>query len=384
MSPPAQLARHAAGPAAHAGGILALQHGPWRVLYLGAVEQGMTYVPARAACAAGGSDGWCEPSVIGFEYVRTAAAAGLAFGALWQPPQPPPAASTARALAAAAAADALAEERARVLCIGLGAGSLPLWCAHHCVGLRVLCIELHPLVAQVAAEQLRNPLPFELLFDDGAGAVGKMARAQQATRGDAGAPRAQGAGSAQAGSAAAASPGGRVRCIFLDAYDSQGRVPAHLQGRAFLADCAALLCPELGLLVANVWHGAPGSAQHGEMAAFARAAESEVGPVWGVPVHGQEANLVLVALRRPRAADARGALPQLTAMAAEALAHARAEEQRPFAPEVIAILERLAGVGPACGVCSDPGAQAIIPLEQLLRGQATLALDSDSDTAESS
>lgn len=324
MTPPTELLRLRAGPAALCGGISAVVHGPWRVLYLGRVEQGMTYAPVGE----GGAPARCDPSVIGFEYVRTAAAAAFAFGRLWELPP-------------ARAEPHLGAER--VLCIGLGAGSLPLWLSHHCPHLSVACVELHGLVAQVAAQQLLNPLPFELAIGDGGSVLAQMAAAQRAR----------------------APARGSVRAILLDAYDSAGRVPAHLRGRAFLADCAAVLCPARGVLIANVWHGPAGSAQHAELAAFARAAEAEVGRVYGVRVHGQEANLVLVALRGPR--------PPLGAAAAEALAPAHAL-QPALAPEVLTILDRLgAGLGGDSSLL--PGAP-IISLEQLLLGRTTELDDS--------
>ncbi|KAJ1632837.1 hypothetical protein T492DRAFT_904689 [Pavlovales sp. CCMP2436] len=326
MTPPQELAAFAAGLAAH-GGVSATAHGPWRVLYLGRVEQGMTYAPttagagARAAVGGGGSvrrqPPPCDPSVIGFEYVRTAAAVALALGALWRPCAP--------------------GERERVLCVGLGAGSLPLWTAHHCAHLRTCAVELHALVAEVAAQHLRNPLSFELELADGAAALARLAAAR-----------------ARAGEPAGA---GSARCIFLDAYDAKGRVPEHLRRAGFLADCAAVLRPD-GVLVANVWDGPAGSWQRKQMGAFARAAEAAVGPVYGVAVRGQEANLVLVALRRaPTGGPGAGREP-LRALAAEALAHARGAHP-PFAAEVLTIVERL---------CLDgvDSWREIVPLEQLL------------------
>jgi hypothetical protein len=98
------------------------------------------------------------------------------------------------------------------------------------------------------------------------------------------------------------------------------------------------------------------------MAAFARAAEAAIGGVFAIAVRGQEANLVLVAVRgAPAGTRAAGEVSALVTLAAQALAHARAGAAPAYAPEVIEILERLA---------TDARApqQEIVPLHQLLTG----------------
>jgi hypothetical protein len=403
MSPPRDLIRFRAGPPEHGGGIVARAHGPWRVLNLGRVEQGMTFCPQheRAGCPpcpsrvgrtataqrahksdAQPGDGEeeqeeqeegegeqppplivCDPSVIGFEYVRTAAAAALVLGELWRRPPPTPVAAAAGAPDLAPAVAAAAEQ---LVAVGLGAGSLPLFFKHHCPWLRVRALELYPLVAEVAREHLGNPLPFETVFGDGAVALKRMAaeparaeceRAPAGRAAPSGArtpPPGEGAVSADAtceGEASAGATSAGAACIFLDAYDSRGQVPAHLQQPDFLADCAAHLRPR-GVLVANVWNGPAGSAPFARMLAFARAAEQAVGPVFAVPVRGQEANLVLVSLRRALnglatdGADGPGSVSPLTGMARAAADYARKCARPPFAPEVVAILERMASDRP--------------------------------------
>ena len=100
---------------------------------------------------------------------------------------------------------------------------------------------------------------------------------------DAAACRADGAG------------GGSIDALLLDAYDSEGRVPAHLQAERFVRDAAAALSPG-GVVVANLFDSS--EVARAESKAFGRRLRDDVGPVYALRVVGHEANIILLAIKR--------------------------------------------------------------------------------------
>lgn len=284
MTPEEEILRVASPEGAH-GVVRVLAHGPWRVLYLGRVEQGMTYVPSDGASS-------CDPGVIGFDYVRTAAAVLVgACGLRRRVPAAGPGAG--------------------VVCIGLGAGSLPAFLAHHFPWLPVRVVELDVTVVAAARDALRNPLRFHVDVGDG----------QEGLR----------------------NAKGTARAVFLDAYDGQGRVPVHLRQETFLRECAAALVPG-GILATNVFHGEPGSAAVVEAEAFATLVEKHVGPVHSVVVGGQHANLILVAMKgQATRQGATAALQKAVEQTASDLASEAAQGVRPVMEEAfLRVLRALA------------------------------------------
>eukprot|EP00854_Cymbomonas_tetramitiformis_P004724 gene4724-5778_t len=87
---------------------------------------------------------------------------------------------------------------------------------------------------------------------------------------------------------------GDVSCIFLDAYDSEGNVPAHLEASSFLKACVDALAPG-GIIVANLFNGCPGESRRAGMLSYAEKLRRAVGaPVYSVKVVQQTGNAILV------------------------------------------------------------------------------------------
>ena len=236
-------------------------HGPWRVLWLDGVEQGMTYHPRDLAAPRAASSP-VDASVVGFDYQRTMVAAATAL------------------LDDGRHVDR-AESTPRVLLVGLGAGSCAAALHAHARGAwRVEAVELCAAVAaaaarvhsvafdvdgHVAASRQRGNSPIRVTIADAAVHMAALARGA-----DGAAP---------------------LRLVLLDAYDGRGRVPAHLQRAPFLRDLAASLAPG-GAVLANLFHG-----RHTE---FARALRRALGGrVFSLRVKGHEQNIVLLATKGP-------------------------------------------------------------------------------------
>ena len=206
-----------------------------------------------------------------FEYVRTMVASAVGFAGLAGQGSSP----------------------RRVLCIGLGAGAMPAFLAHALPGAAVQVVEWDPLIIDVTARVLRvhfalltsveelllpraatpPPRPFAVAEGDGGEAVRLLAAAV----------------------AEGSQPGASL--LLLDAFDGDGKIPAHLRAEAFLAACGRALAPD-GLLVCNLFNGPAESRTRREMAFYARLLHTHVGPVWSVKVQAQQTNVILVAARR--------------------------------------------------------------------------------------
>jgi hypothetical protein len=205
--------------------------------------------------------------VLGLEYIRAMAAAGVGFCEA--------ARGGARLLTAARRA------RAVVLCVGLGTGALPAFFAAALPATRVRVVEVDPVVTSVVRAVLRVPLVVEGAGKGGgAGGRGGVAAVRH---GDAGA-------------ALAAEPPGGTTLIFLDAYDRAGEVPAHLAAPPFLRKCAAAL-EEGGCIVCNVWNGAPGSAARARAEAFCAALGDATGAAFTLKVAKQQSNLIVIGVK---------------------------------------------------------------------------------------
>lgn len=222
-------------------------HGPWRVLWIGTVEQGMTYH--------GGDNGVTQlvPGVIGFDYQRTMVA------------------TLGAAIRLFGSDSDAAGSRRRVLLVGLGAGSCAVALSH--LGAQVVAVELDEAVVRAACDAHSLPI------------IG---------RSESDASRALGVVVEEAGAYAARLTAGSFDGALLDAYDGGGCVPSHLQEAAFVRHVAACLV-DGGAVVANLFNGT--DAARASCDAFARTLRGEIGPVIRVPVVGHEDNIILIAVK---------------------------------------------------------------------------------------
>ena len=114
--------------AAGVGDVRVMEHGPWRVVWLDTVEQGLAY---RDAIASAEGRFAHDPHAIGFEYVRAMATVGVA--ALGPAPR---------------------RSAKNALCVGLGAGTLPAFFGTLLGRRRCGAVEIEEEVANVARECL--------------------------------------------------------------------------------------------------------------------------------------------------------------------------------------------------------------------------------------
>jgi len=210
----------------HNGVVRVTKHGRWLALTFDASEQGLSY--CGQAGEPGYADGAAQPDVCAFEYTRAMAAALVGFQALQREN------------------DSTRTLSGRVLCVGLGSGTLPAFLAHHCGSTAaVQVVELDETVIRLCRDVLRVQLQmvaslekqeyvrgFSVLHADGEAALSALA--QRVRSGD------------DAG----------CNAIVLDAYDASARVPAHMQQPRFLAAVAGCLAPS-GVLVVNLFNGRP-------------------------------------------------------------------------------------------------------------------------------
>ena len=290
---PPHLVFESDSSSAGVGRVRVRSHGPWRAMYLDNVEQGLGYDPRSR----GGAGDFChDPMAIGFEYVRAMATAATA----------------------AMGADMLISTRAgvkatedvqttRVLCVGLGAGTLPAFFHgafherkdHHSRHVKVTAVEVEPDVVEAAESALgltfrrAAQVPEQTTCaDENDGftvVVDDASRYLSGIRGEH--PDAE--------------PRIRFDCILLDAYDGQGCVPAHLQEAPFLDSCAAVLSKQ-GCVVANLWNGPPDSEPGIALARFSKSLRNSLAKVSNcarvrlVTVDGQENNVVVLATVGPK------------------------------------------------------------------------------------
>jgi spermidine synthase len=291
------------------GRVRVIRHGPWLALRFDDSEQGLSFASEPGAPDYAG--GAALPQVLGFEYLRVMAASAAAFASL----------NGCNLAAVPASRDAA---HPRILCVGLGAGALPAFLAHHFapLGARVCVAEIDPLIIRVVRDVLR--VDFELA--DSAEALLQPAAAAPRRRKGAAAEAepapfvvAEADGCAVVAALAEEVAAGTQRgaaLLLLDAYEARGRIPAHLKEPSFLAACGAALAPN-GLVVANLFNGTPNSTPRKEMAAYARALATAVGPVYSVKVQAQQTNVILIAAKAgsPLAADGAASRSALAAAA---------------------------------------------------------------------
>jgi len=104
---------------------------------------------------------------------------------------------------------------------------------------------------------------------------------------------------------------GSLDVIFMDAFDGDGLIPAHLSGDAFLQRCGDALKDD-GSLVLNMFNGTRGSEARESVRRFAKRLESYIGPVCTYPVMDQPVNVVLSASKVGAARPTREEFTALT------------------------------------------------------------------------
>ena len=308
---PPSVIRERSG-AAGVGGVRVMEHGPWRVVWLDRVEQGLAY---RDGNASSEERFVHDPDAIGFEYVRAMATVGVA-----------------------ALGPAARQSAKNALCVGLGAGTLPSFFGRLLGRDRCGAVEIEEEIANVARECLgvahhrrgdedaadrSEKTHFWIEIDDAANFLAKEAAANQ-TKAEAKSESTSTSSSEPTSNASSSTRGYDV--IFVDAYDGAGNVPAHLLTREFMTSCAGALRPG-GAIVANCWNGPPGSEGRAKLATFCEALESVESvqsesheserdgervkrqrmETYLVVVDGQESNVVVVAGLADDARSSRGA-----------------------------------------------------------------------------
>jgi len=242
------------------GRVRVLKHGCWRALYLGKVEQGLTYID---------SSGCPDPRVLGFQYIRVMVRAAI------------------EALCASVSSDT---SRLSVLAVGLGTGAIPMFLANHTFrdGLRcdVTCVERSQAVIDACAflgvrmvqdgRHEREKRPHNV----------KYLHAFRVIRAD--------------GLKYLLKECGHFRThdvILLDAYDGEGRVPPHMRSFRFVEAVKKSLAKR-GSVICNCWNDRSGTAAAIELEKFSEMLHRHVGRVKRLTVEGQENNIVLVGKKR--------------------------------------------------------------------------------------
>lgn len=139
---------------------------------------------------------------------------------------------------------AMAVRPLRVLCLGLGGGSLPLFLAHNFPQAVVDAVEIDPVVVCAAVGAMGLPAALPNLRLHTADAARFVA---DATTGAASPPAAGAAGGSEGGG-----EGRWYDLVAMDVFDGKDEVPAALRTPEFAAQLAALLHPAHGSLVLNV------------------------------------------------------------------------------------------------------------------------------------
>ena len=239
------------------GKVRILKYGRWRALYLGKVEQGLTYID---------SNGCPDPRVLGFQYIRVMVRAAI---------------------------DALCERvssntsRLNILVVGLGTGAIPMFLANHTFRggshCDVTCVERSQAVIDACA------LLGVKMLQDGRHKKEKRSRkkynshAFRVIRADGLEYFVQGCGDFQVHDV-----------VLLDAYDGEGRVPPHMRSVRFIEAVRNSLA-ERGSVICNCWNDRSGTATARELEKFSEMLHRHVGRVKQLTVEGQENNIVLVA-----------------------------------------------------------------------------------------
>lgn len=239
------------------GRVRVLKHGRWRALYLGKVEQGLTYVDLY---------GRPDPRVLGFQYIRVMVRAAI---------------------------EGLCERvnssisRLNVLAVGLGTGAVPMFLANHmfhggsCCD--VTCVERSQAVIDACAFLGVSMVQDGRYKKVERSRINNKAHAFRVIHADGLEYLLKGCGDFRAHDV-----------VLLDAYDGEGRVPPHMRSVRFIEAVRNSLA-ERGSVICNCWNDRSGTAAAIELEKFSEMLHRRVGRVKRLTVEGQENNIVLVA-----------------------------------------------------------------------------------------
>eukprot|EP01063_Lacrimia_lanifica_P018240 TRINITY_DN25182_c0_g1_i1.p1 TRINITY_DN25182_c0_g1~~TRINITY_DN25182_c0_g1_i1.p1 ORF type:complete len:516 (+),score=177.49 TRINITY_DN25182_c0_g1_i1:221-1549(+) len=234
------------------GPVTVTRYGQWLCMRFGEVEQGLLYTGSPGCL--GYDNGTPMHAVLGYDYIKTMAAACLAFA-----PAP----------------------LRRVGCVGLGSGALPYFLARHSKA-AVVVWEVDRTVMEAAAA-MGLPVGGGLTVEhtDALAGVQAVADGAKAKKG-----KKKAKGASERG----------LDAVLLDAYNEVGGIPSHLREPAFLAAVGAALAPG-GVAVANLHNGPPGSADRAAAGEYIAAMCAHIGPCTIVKLPTQQSNLVAVAAK---------------------------------------------------------------------------------------
>jgi len=229
--------------------------GPFRSLRFNGVEQGLSYANV-------GRDGRAraESAALPYEYLRTMTAAYVGL-TTWRKKD-------------------LMRDEVRVFYVGLGAGAAPAFARRKFPRLDARVAEIDPLVADVVREHHGVDVDVVREFSDDAEGAGKGLKVvlQDCAR------------------TIETCEVKSLDVIFMDAFDGDGEIPAHLFEDEFLKNCGDALV-DGGSLVLNMFNGVRGSKARKSVARFAQKLERIIGPVCSFPVMEQPVNVVLSATK---------------------------------------------------------------------------------------
>ncbi|KAK3238991.1 hypothetical protein CYMTET_51050 [Cymbomonas tetramitiformis] len=257
------------------GSVTVTQHADgWRVLRFDDGAQGLGYWDDANGAT---------PEVLGYHYIRAMASAACAFLHI-------NGVDLTRAITHTqqhAAVDR--SQDLRFIFCGLGCGALPAFFGHHFPNAsheRKQVVEIDSAVVEAATRCFGFPANVIPLHEPDP--------LPAAPQGVPGGKQLLDTVIADAATFMSQRQSGDVSCIFLDAYDSEGNVPAHLEASSFLKACVDALAPG-GIIVANLFNGCPGESRRAGMLSYAEKLRRAVGaPVYSVKVVQQTGNAILV------------------------------------------------------------------------------------------
>ncbi|KAK9861576.1 hypothetical protein WJX84_000208 [Apatococcus fuscideae] len=185
-------------------------------------------------------------------------------------------------------------QQARVLCLGLGGGVLPMILQHYFGSsghLQLSAVELDRTITHAATMHMGLDPHFGrhkgqgLHIRDAAKHVADLAAASRAA----------------ADQGQLQQPAAQYDCIMLDCFDNNAEVPSQFLAQAFISDCRQIV-PEGGVLVANMINGAIGCAWRQDFGRLAEQMCVAFGPTFSIGIRDDnQQNAVLVAKRMPAA-----------------------------------------------------------------------------------
>ena len=256
------------------GRVTVKRHGRWRALYLGNVEQGLSYAHTDDAAP--------SPEVLGFQYIRAMAIA------------------TVDRIRAARRAT----KSTSIVAVGLGTGALPLYLANAPdLNVDVVTVERSQAVIDACAAMR---VPMRVIDFEGRSSGAPAAKKRRRSRSEPSPIRVHRADALDyfqrcVAQNATHNREASVDVVLLDAYDGDGKIPEHVRDDVFVRSVASSLSP-VGFCACNCWDGPAGSKTARDLDAFAVLLARHFRAVERARVVGQEYNVILIASRARRGA----------------------------------------------------------------------------------